>query len=193
MSDELATIERTMREDGGRAYWASEAMQARYRELLAGETPEPAPVEPDDGLPGMMTPSEARAAGIEDYRDYQTVMMAVGDVVAGLDTPTRIATRRSFEALPEPVQQAALDALRPRGNGARATDEGVERFARTGVGAVLVAEWGSDSQWRLGQARERLEGIYGQLSETDGARFQDWFDSLDDAAAAAVVRRLAGR
>lgn len=191
--DELAAIERTMREDP-RSYWQSEAMQARYRELLDGQEPEAAPVEPDDGLPAMMTPREAAAAGIDDYDAYERTMRAVGDVLAPLpNDDARRAVRDGFERLPDVVQSAALAALERRGNAARASDSEVDAFAAgSPAGRALVRAWGSDAGWRLGQVRERLEGVYAALSLDDGEAFDRWWYGLDDTAATAVVRRLAG-
>lgn len=188
---ELSDIEATMRQDPA-AYWQSPELQERYRALLAGEEAPAAAVADDDGMVPVLTPREALAEGIEDYGAYSTLTRAVGDVLAALPTESRRAVRASFDALPESAQCAALAALWPRGNAARASGDEVDAFAATGIGAPLVREWGSDAGWRLGQAEERLAGVYARLTEPDATRFEHWFNSLDDAAMTAVLRRLAG-
>lgn len=93
--------------------------------------------------------------------------MAVGDVLAPLPTEPRLCLSAGHSrACPSRCSKPPWPRDGHAATADRASDQGVERFAAIGPGAVLFGEWGPDASWpRLGQCRSRLEGIYGPLSE----------------------------
>lgn len=193
---EMAEIERIMRTDRKR-YDRDPEMQARYRELLGGDAPDPEP-EPDEHRPGDLVPlkplSEWSREGwdVAHYDTYRRLVGAANDVLNGAgDDAAAIST--SFSSLPEAIRNTAFAELvnrTPIASEPLPEDE-MQRMAENPENAAMIREWGDDAPRKFGTIRQRLYRVVDRLDESDAAAFSDWFGQLPPRAAVALMRRLA--
>lgn len=192
--DEIADIQRMMREDPQR-YYRDEAIQARYRELLEARVQPD--VGPDGGAGQVEIPSAAewmKAGGSSaDYGQRLDIARDANDILTGIPERERIAFGSSFNALPQSVQGAAFVVLGDRSTVSPypMSPDSVARLRREPAYAGLIAEWGQEAPQRLARAQERLFRILDRLGEREAQWAAQWFDKLPPASMAALTRQMA--
>jgi len=194
-SSELAEI-RSMMVNSPSAYFKNEAVQQRYRDLVAerpagsivtGHEPAKAPVP-------VMGPKEyvAEMGSMANYDAYVKLSRLAADFALAVPDNERDVFITSFEALPLSVATECIREIRHHPIRAGQTDaDELARFATTAEGRVLVPEWGAMAATRHASVKERIWRILDNLEGDDVVAFGDWHESLPTMSLVAVYRKLA--
>jgi hypothetical protein len=162
--------------DQSSPYWRgpqSEAIQARYRELIevaeVGYAPTPGtPKELGDAILGILrdVPDDGRE-----------------DLVRGFD-----------EALPDAVQRAVFAEISRRDATSvpPASAADVQRFATTPEGAALAREWNNAAPQKLAMLRARIGRFLAAVPAEDQAQARHFVNAMQPAEFLAVARHLTG-
>lgn len=196
VEEELAAINQKRRDDR-RAYFKDEGLQARERELLTLrqklQSGSAEKSDDDDGLPDELLSQWEKSGGVEqNLKAAQDTALIALDALEGEEQADLIA---SFDELPVEVHARtyAFLSIDPAPPAKTASDAEVEQFASLPEGQALVREWGRAAPRNLAVVRSRLNSILSGMSEGDRERASEWFDSLSERQAAAVLRSLAGK
>jgi hypothetical protein len=161
----IADLQRTNRQ----AYNRDNALQARYRDLLAMK--------------------EAWDESNAQDRRWKT---HAAQVLRAM--PDAKAFEQSYDRLWENLSEISRDAIRyelaltAQDYPARpASEADVARFATSDIGAQLIREWGGQARKKLALVQARAE----RLLRT-GEEAIEWFETLPTAQAKAVIKVLAG-
>ena len=195
---EIAQIEGIM---GTPAYWRDEPTQMRLRDLydardstgnnaIEAEPGDAEYVAREMALPSLK--AFAAAAPGASFGDFLGIARQVSDVVFSLPDHERAGLVAGFNRLPDAVAGAiATELSNPLGTGfAYCSDAEVRKFAGDKGGSV-VREWGGEAAVLMARVRARINRCMDLMSDANMERFLDWHESLSDAQAAAVYRKLA--
>jgi len=181
LSERLA-IEKIMADPARRQeYWNSEAMQLRYRELLADSaTP--------SGEEWRASPTQARAAigptlaeewGERFAEKLRRVQDMAGLALGALDESGQTALKNAFDLLPRTIQENVFRELsRPEpGSVAPLSESDIAWFGQEKHGAgEILAVWGKSAPRKVAIALDRLERMEDGLTDPEKQNLKAWWD-----------------
>ena len=198
MEKQLAEIA-TLRKTDSRAYWKSEDIQAKERQLLAlRERLKAAPEEsdgsgivPSDGseIPAALREAWERQGGFEvNLKRAQGTVQAMLD---GMEPEEQATFMASFDGLPEGARTAAYAYLAAGGGHfGSAKDADLKEFAETPEGTELIAEWGSKAARHVATIKGRLRLMREAMDAADWQAAEAWLDGLTAPQAKGIWRAL---
>lgn len=203
-----AEIEQIMNTDFAR--YEQEGLNREYLAILECEMLQ---VDPDAGTPTRpMLANESRnqlantPAGMKLVMSWERLggfathlanaQKSAGEIVRsiGSNRAQRVFLEHLNRGLPEGARMALYNELSAGANmyAGRATQSEIYTFAKTGAGAVLVPEWGTQAAEKLSIIRKRAARLTENMSEDDSHEFWFWFEELDSDIVTTIIRKMAG-